>query len=725
MRVLRSRNLGLATLVAVAAVALSGCLGPDQPDPTGTAPFGHLDRVVPESGGFRAIGWVADPDTSAPITVSVSSEQRPVTATADLERPDVAAAHPSLGPRHGFDVSFGGLTPGPHQVCVWADNVGPGTEGRLLGCTYVTVPSSDPMGTIDSVVTGDRTISVSGWALDPDTTDPIVAGVLLDGVPVVRESADGHRPDVAAAHGLGSAHGYSYVVPAAPGTHLLCVIAENVGPGSSQWLGCRSVEVAVPVDRRPTGAVTSVVPVGSSSVRVRGTAVDPDTAGAVTVRVAVDGVDHVVQTSAGAYDTTISGLAPGAHEVCVTATDVPTAAGPSAVSGDRSWPCGTVLLSSVSVGSSGAPSAPPVPVGPADGNPLAGIDRDAGISVQLRDGSVLWLFGDSSASDPAGNLRYFVNNTAAWARAGSPTVTQDGATGGEPVQFASPDGSAWTCTADRPTKALWPSAAVRSDAGGGKDLVTVFLANVCLGDGPLEIEGRGMSVARWTYDPSDPPIGVPVTGQVIDHQLFPAGREYGTAATTGLVGGVTYVYAYDCDTPPDDGEVSWPDEFGPCRVGRVPASAVDDRPSWRFWNGATWVSDVGAAVGIIPGPSGGADPQAPVASATVSWDQTHGVYVMAYSPWPGFTDRVFVRVATEPQGPWSDVVEVQLPGCVDTVGTVGFYCYAGTAQPALSGVGTDGEMLLGLGYYDQLVSIGPNRGQYMTITVPFHVMLPG
>ena len=102
----------------------------------------------------------------------------------------------------------------------------------------------------------------------------------------------------------------------------------------------------------------------------------------------------------------------------------------------------------------------------------------------------------------------------------------------------------------------------------------------------------------------------------------------------------------------------------------------------------------------------------------VTWDEVHDVYVMAYSPWPGFTDRIFVRVATAPEGPWSDVVTVALPGCNDTIGTTGFYCYAGTVQPALSEPG-----LLGLGYYDQLVAVGPNRGQYVTVKVPFKVVL--
>jgi hypothetical protein len=120
---------------------------------------------------------------------------------------------------------------------------------------------------------------------------------------------------------------------------------------------------------------------------------------------------------------------------------------------------------------------------------------------------------------------------------------------------------------------------------------------------------------------------------------------------------------------------------------------------------------------VIQGSTGGSDPKAPVASATVSWDQVHGVYVMAYSPWPGFTDRIFVRVAESPQGPWSDAVEVKLPGCEDTVGRDGYFCYAGTVQPQLSSPGR-----LGLGYYDQLVAVGPNRGQYLTVTVPFTVV---
>ncbi len=715
MRVPTMTRWTSVVLLAFAAVALTACLGPDEPDPTGTAPFGHLDGVIPVQGGFRAVGWVADPDTTAPIEVTVSSEQRQVKALADRDRPDIGAALPHLGPWHGFDVLFTGLGPGPHQVCVWADNVGPGDRARALGCTTVVVPSLDPFGAIEWLAgSPDGRIQVDGWAMDPETSAPIDVGVLLNGSPVLVERADRQRPDLAS-HGLGTAHGFSYGFPAPVGSHQVCVIASNVGAGSPTWLGCRTVVVPAPLpDHRPAGSVTSITPVGTTGVRVQGTAVDPDTSGPLTVRVEVDGTPHVLSTTAGTYDTTIGGLDLGAHRVCVTAVDAPSVGAGQVTSGDRSWPCGTVVLGVLGVGTSGAPSGPPTPVGPPASHPLAGIDRDAGVSVPLRDGSVLWLFGDSSQLDRNGNLRYFVNNTAAWAPAGATTVTQDAVVGGAPVRFASPQGSDWTCPPDKPTRAMWPLSAVRTDGTGPRDVVTAFFGNVCLGDEPLEIAPRGVALVRWTYDPASPPAGQPIVGTVVTHELFGVGHEYGTAATTDG----TYVYGYDCESPPDGPGVEWPNQFGPCTVGRVAVASAGSRSAWTFWNGSTWVASESAAAPVIAGSSGGEDPQAPVASLTVARDEVHGVYVMAYSPWPGFTDRILVRVATEPQGPWSEPVEVALPGCEATVGRDGYYCYAGTVQPQLSSPGR-----LGLGYYDQLVAVGPNSGQYLTITVPFTVVL--
>ena len=101
------RPAALAVLLAV--LALSACLAPGAPDPTGTAPIGNLERVTAQGDGIRLQGWVADPDTPDPITISVSSEQKLRRAVADLPRPDVAAAYPGLGPNHGFDFRYPGV----------------------------------------------------------------------------------------------------------------------------------------------------------------------------------------------------------------------------------------------------------------------------------------------------------------------------------------------------------------------------------------------------------------------------------------------------------------------------------------------------------------------------------------------------------------------------------------------------------------------------------------
>jgi hypothetical protein len=152
----------------------------------------------------------------------------------------------------------------------------------------------------------------------------------------------------------------------------------------------------------------------------------------------------------------------------------------------------------------------------------------------------------------------------------------------------------------------------------------------------------------------------------------------------------------------------------------VPAADVTTRSSWSYWNGSTWVADNPGAATAMSMPVGvDGITEAPVSSMTINRDPNHsGVFVMAYSPWPGFTDRIYVRVATSPQGPWTAPVEVLLPGCNQNVAGNTYYCYAGTSQPALSGPG-----LLGLGYYDQVVAVGPTRGQYLTIQVPFSVVI--
>lgn len=86
---------------------------------------------------MRLRGWAIDPDTTSPIKVNVGLDGHSAgTFTADVDRPDVAKAHPGMGSDHGFriDIPADG---GEHRVCVSAVNTGGGTGNRHFPCRVV------------------------------------------------------------------------------------------------------------------------------------------------------------------------------------------------------------------------------------------------------------------------------------------------------------------------------------------------------------------------------------------------------------------------------------------------------------------------------------------------------------------------------------------------------------------------------------------------------------
>ena len=111
--------------------------------------------------------------------------------------------------------------PGTRTACAYGINVQSGSVNSLIGCRTVVVPDSSPFGSLDSVVGGAGSLTASGWAIDPDTADPIQVHVYVDGGAVVT-TADRSRPDVGAAFpSAGPNHGYSSTIATtrgAPGT---------------------------------------------------------------------------------------------------------------------------------------------------------------------------------------------------------------------------------------------------------------------------------------------------------------------------------------------------------------------------------------------------------------------------------------------------------------------------------------------------------------------------
>ncbi|WP_136519417.1 N-acetylmuramoyl-L-alanine amidase [Cellulomonas telluris] len=304
------------------------------------SPFGSWDSVDARGGAVTVSGWAAEPGSTAPVSVRVDVGGTTRTVVADLHRPDVGAAHPGEGPLHGFRVRVPAPN-GRHAVCVTALNVGPGHDVNL-GCTWSQVQNATPVGSLDAVTTTATAVAVRGWAFDPDTSDPVRVHVYLDGAPVRSITADGSRPDVAQAFGVGPNHGFAGSVRTTPGVHQVCLYLINVPEGHNPQLACRTVQVGHP----PVGALDAVVTT-PSTIGVRGWAFDRDTTDPVRVHVYVDGspvrslrADGSRPDVARAHGVGerhgFSGTVPataGRHEVCLYLIDVPT--GPNPLLGCR------------------------------------------------------------------------------------------------------------------------------------------------------------------------------------------------------------------------------------------------------------------------------------------------------------------------------------------------------------------------------------------------------
>jgi hypothetical protein len=284
--------------VGAGANTLFGC--PRVQVPTG-APIGALDAVAVSESAVSVAGWAIDPDTTASIPVHVYVDGAGYAYTANRDRPDVARAFPAFGPAHGYSERLS-VSPGRHDVCVYAINSGPGSH-VLIACRTVDVPGPSnsvqelgrpPIGNLEAVTGVDGGVDLAGWALDPDTTASIPVHVYVDGTGVAY-AADKDRTDVARAYPLyGAKHGFAEHVATTAGAHDVCVYAINSGPGGHALLGCRRVTVPpssgpVEAGRQPVGNL-ELVSGGAGAIGVAGWALDPDTAASIPVHVYIDGV---------------------------------------------------------------------------------------------------------------------------------------------------------------------------------------------------------------------------------------------------------------------------------------------------------------------------------------------------------------------------------------------------------------------------------------------------
>jgi hypothetical protein len=299
-------------------------------------PQGRVDSMSCHDGYVRVRGWAFDRNTRGPISVHIyENDEGRRSELADEYRPDVGRAYPGSGSHHGFDVEIRDVAPGAHSVCAYGITVGEGGN-TLLGCRNATV-SATPFGRLDVARMEYGKLRVRGWAIDPDTDNPIQVHIYDNGRGLANlGAANVDRPDVGQRYGRGSRHGFDALLTVAPGNHQIRAYAINAaGGGGNAVIGTRTVAWS----GNPFGAFDSVTAVGGGRVRVRGWAIDSETTGPIRVHIYSDGrgvasiaadrprpdLERLGHGTAHGFDATVT-VGAGRHSVCAYAINVGTGA---------------------------------------------------------------------------------------------------------------------------------------------------------------------------------------------------------------------------------------------------------------------------------------------------------------------------------------------------------------------------------------------------------------
>ncbi|WIB65314.1 hypothetical protein [Curtobacterium sp. MCBD17_040] len=223
---------------------LLGCKNITLPD---MSPQGSFDTASAATyGAVTVAGWAFDPSdttTSTTVDATIGGVAAGTVATSTT-RADVNRAKHVTG-SHGFTGTLTTTKTGNQQVCLTAENTGSGSD-KSLGCKTVTFPTNSPQGAFDTATSAHASVTVSGWAFDPDdTSQPVPVRVSVGGAATPAPlSAAAPRADVDRAKSITGNHGYTGTVTTTKtGKQQVCVTAINFSHGSDTNLGCKSVTI--------------------------------------------------------------------------------------------------------------------------------------------------------------------------------------------------------------------------------------------------------------------------------------------------------------------------------------------------------------------------------------------------------------------------------------------------------------------------------------------------
>jgi Domain of unknown function (DUF4185) len=285
---------------------------------------------------------------------------------------------------------------------------------------------------------------------------------------------------------------------------------------------------------------------------------------------------------------------------------------------------------------------------------------DGAYSVELSDGLILWLFGDTwigKIRDGRHVDSVLVNNSIALQTGTDPAdarveffwgITPEG----KPAAFFRPaDGKGW----------LWPYQGYLASNG-----LYLFLVQLEPDSNPA---GLGFKVtATWLAhigNPRDPPAAWHIA-----QKRIPFGSYSGSGDT--LFGSATlkdgaFVYVYGVRDMVQDGFRN-----KNMLVARVAEDRLGDFDQWRFYAGGQWKGNFSQAGRLCEHMAN---------EFSVSFLAGQNTYVGVYTP-DGFGRKIAARTAPTPYGPWRQPLE--LYRCPEASWAPDIFCYAAKAHPCLS-----------------------------------------